>query len=492
MGRGARVRHPAGRRAGGRPPHSPRPDGAVRRHAGLGRSAPGRLACDGRRRAAVHPPGRHGGGGAGGRRDGGHGHRERQVAGVQPAGAERDRAGRRNPRHVPVPDQGPRPGSGAFALRALPAQPAAGDLRRRHAAGGAPPGAGLGEPALDQPGHAAHRDPAGARHLGRVSAPPALRGARRGPRLPWRVRVARRERARPAAADLRALRFTAGVHPGVGDDRQPRPGRLDAGRAAGRGDRGRRGACRGARGRGLEPASARSRVRHPGEHAGRSGDAARRTGRPRSADDRLRPLAQGLRAGLPVRPRGADPERARPPRPRRPLPRRLHARATSHDRTRTGGRHPARRGRHERARARHRHRHARLLDLRRLPGRHVVAAPAVGPRGPPGHGAGAAGRRRGSARPVPGAPSAGAARPAGRGRGLESGEPGGARRSPAVRRRGAAADAGRRRATSATPASSWRGRCRTSRPALPAWSTAAPIIPRRVSRCARPRRTPSP
>ena len=160
----------------------------------------------------------------------------------------------------------------------------------------------------------------------------------------------------------------------------PGAGRLDAGRAPGRGDRGRRGAGRGARGRRLEPAPARPRVRHPGEHAGRGGDAARRAGRPRPADDRVRPLAQGLRAGLPVRPRGTDPERARPPRPHRPLPRRLHARAASHDRTRAGGRHPARRGRHQRARARHRHRHARLLDLRRLPGRHVVAAPAVGPR----------------------------------------------------------------------------------------------------------------
>ena len=32
----------------------------------------------------------------------------------------------------------------------------------------------------------------------------------------------------PAAPDLRALRLAAGVHPGVGDDRQSRPGRLDA------------------------------------------------------------------------------------------------------------------------------------------------------------------------------------------------------------------------------------------------------------------------
>ena len=349
MGRGARVRHSAGRRAGGRPPHRPRPDGAVRRHAGLGRSAPGRVAGGRRRRAAVHPPGGHGRGGSDGRRDGGHRHRQRQVAGVQPAGAERDRAGRRDPRRVPVPDQGPRPGPGAFAVRAVATQPAAGDLRRRHAAGGATPGAGLGEPDPDQPGHAAHRDPAGARHLGRVAAPPALRGGRRGPRLPRRVRVARRERAGPAAADLRALRLTAGVHPGVGHDRQPRPGRLDPGRTARRGDRGRRGAGRGPRGRRLEPAPARPRVRHPGEHAGRSGDAARRAGRPRPADDRVRPLAQRLRAGLPVRPRGIDPERARPPRPHRPIPRRLHTRAAPHDRTRAGGRHPARRGRHQRA-----------------------------------------------------------------------------------------------------------------------------------------------
>ena len=66
------------------------------------------------------------------------------------------------------------------------------------------------------------------------------------------------------------------------------PGQAGSTLAGGRSrDRGGRRTGRGARGRRLEPAAARRRVRHPGEHAGRGGDAARRAGRPRPADDRF-------------------------------------------------------------------------------------------------------------------------------------------------------------------------------------------------------------
>ena len=211
--------------------------------------------------------------------------------------------------HVPVPDQGPRPGSGAFALRALPAQPAAGDLRRRHAAGGAPPGAGLGEPALDQPGHAARRHPAGARHAG-----PSLCTACAtwcSTRLTSTVACSART-SRTCCARLRRIcehyGSRAGVPARVGDDRQPRPGRRDAGRAAGRGDRATTGRLpRPTRGRGLEPAAARRRARHP--RASTLGEAATLLAGLVARGQRtivFAQLTQGLRAGLPVRPRGAD------------------------------------------------------------------------------------------------------------------------------------------------------------------------------------------
>ena len=68
----------------------------------------------------------------------------------------------------------------------------AGDLRRRHAAGRARPAAAHGHHPAQQPRHAARRHPAQPRALGRVPAPPALRGARRGARVPRRLRQPRR------------------------------------------------------------------------------------------------------------------------------------------------------------------------------------------------------------------------------------------------------------------------------------------------------------
>ena len=73
----------------------------------------------------------------------------------------------------------------------------------------------------DQPRHAARGHTAGARPLGRVPAPPALRRARRGARVPRRVRLARRAGRAPAAPALRSLRRPSPVRAGLGDHRQP-------------------------------------------------------------------------------------------------------------------------------------------------------------------------------------------------------------------------------------------------------------------------------
>ncbi len=52
----------------------------------------------------------------------------------------------------------------------------------------------------DQPGHAAHRDPAAPRALGAHAAAPAVRGGRRAAHVQGRLRLARRERAAAARA----------------------------------------------------------------------------------------------------------------------------------------------------------------------------------------------------------------------------------------------------------------------------------------------------
>ena len=59
-----------------------------------------------------------------------------------------------------------------------------------------------------------------------------LGGGGRGPHLPGRVRVPRRQRAAPAAPGRPAVRREPAVHPRLGDDRQPGRARRAAGRRA--------------------------------------------------------------------------------------------------------------------------------------------------------------------------------------------------------------------------------------------------------------------
>ena len=159
-----------------------------------------------------------------------------------------------------------------------------------------------------------------------------------------------------------------------------------------------------------------------------------------AADDRVRPLAEGLRTGAPLRPRGADADRPELRDRIAPYRAGYTVEQRRHDRARPG-RGPAAGGRvHQRARAGARHRRARLRDRRRLPGRDGQPPPAVGPGRSPRSRPRPDGRRRGPARPVPGPPRRRAARPADRGRRLQPREPGGAGRPPALRGGRAAAD----------------------------------------------------
>ena len=154
------------------------------------------------------------------------------------------------------PDQGAGAGPGSRARSAACTRRAAGHLRRRHPDRGAAAGATVGEPDPDQPGHAARRHPARPLELGGRHRQPALRGGRRGARLPGRVRLARGERAGPAAADRRRLRRGAAVPAGVGHHRQPGRGGCGAGGPRAGRDRPGRVAVPRARRVRLEPAAA--------------------------------------------------------------------------------------------------------------------------------------------------------------------------------------------------------------------------------------------
>ena len=96
-------------------------------------------------------------------------------------------------------------------LSGLRAAAEAGDLRRRHAGRAALADPEVGERDPDEPGHGPRRPAAEPRALGRRPREPALRRHRRGPRLPRRVRVARRQCAAAAAADGADLRLGAAV-----------------------------------------------------------------------------------------------------------------------------------------------------------------------------------------------------------------------------------------------------------------------------------------
>ena len=131
--------------------------------------------------------------------------------------ADPDRA-----RAVPLPDQGagPGPGPGAAPLRARQGDPP-GDLRRRHAARRARRDPQAQQPDPHQPRHAPRRDPAPPRRVGRPVREPGVRGRRRGPRLPRRVRLPRRQRAAAPAAGRGDPRHRAAVPARQRDDRQP-------------------------------------------------------------------------------------------------------------------------------------------------------------------------------------------------------------------------------------------------------------------------------
>ena len=148
-------------------------------------------------------------------------HRLGQEPRLQPAGARRDRAAAEGAGALPLPDQGARPGPGAQARPAAAAGPARGDLRRRHAARGAPGDPPQIEPDPHQPRHAARRDPAQPPAVGRLPRQPRVGRRRRGAHLPRRLRLPRRQRAAAAAAGRPRLRRRPALPARLGDDRQP-------------------------------------------------------------------------------------------------------------------------------------------------------------------------------------------------------------------------------------------------------------------------------
>ena len=302
------------------------------------------------------------------------------------------------------------------------------------------------EPRPHQPRHAAPGDPAQPRGVGRLPGQPRRGRGRRGARLPRRVRLARRQRAAPAAASGERLRDRAAVPARLGDDRQPRR----AGRAAHRpravhGDRPRRLARAPAHDRDVEPADRRRGAGHAPLRARRGGRPAGRAGGRGRAHDRVHEVAQGGRADRALRhARARGPRAAGPGRADRALSRRLHAPAAARARAPARHRRAARRRLHRRARARHRHRLARRRDLRHVPRHRRVAAPDVGARRAPRARAGRLHRRRGRAGPVLLPPPGRVPRPPGRGGDPRPRERADPRRAPPVRRPRGAAGAARR------------------------------------------------
>ena len=318
-----------------------------------------------------------------------HAHRLGQDALLQPAGPRRHPQGHRDARALPVPDQGAGAGPDGGAARAVRADRRGrwrGDrrahLRRRHA-GRRPQDDPRPRPhRADQPRHAARRRAPAPSALGQAVREPALRGDRRAPRLPRRVRQPPVQRAAPPAAHLPALRLGPAVHLLVGDHRQPAP----AGRAAGRAAllahrRERRAARREVRGL-RQPAGGQPRAGHPPLLPGRGPPRGRRVPAPAPAGHRLRAepagdrnphhLSQGrLRDG-------AGHGRADPR-----LPRRLPAAAPARNRKGAARGPGARRRRHQRAGARHRHRCARCRGAGRL-SRARSPRPGSGPGAPAG------------------------------------------------------------------------------------------------------------
>ena len=335
------------------------------------------------------------------------------------------------------------------------------------------------------------------RNWGDLRQPP-LRRRRRGPRLPRRLRLPRRQRPAPPAAGGRPVRLRAALHPHLGDDRQP----ARAGRAPGRHPvpprRLRRRPEGRAADRDLEPAPDRPRRRRPplGPLGGRRH--AHRPADRRDADDLLR--RQPARGGADPQVLPRHPDRARSPRPGRrdrPLPGRLHAPAAPRDRGPAELRRAAGGRRDQRARARDRHRRARRGDLRRLSGHRRQPPADVGQgRSPPRRPRHLPGRDR-RPRPVLLPPSDRVPDPPGRG-----GDPRPPQRADPVRApgrgrlRGAARRSPRRRDPRRGLARAGRG---ADRPRLPAQGPRRPARGPRLgatrpagSACAPPPPTRSP
>ena len=126
------------------------------------------------------------------------------------------------PRALPLPDQGARPGPGAQA-RPSSASPALrhaiydGDTPREDRPGDPP----ALEPVLTNPDMLNMALLAHHKGWGDFLANLRLGRRRRGAHLPRRLRLARRQRAAPAAPGRPPLRLRAALHPRLGDDRQP-------------------------------------------------------------------------------------------------------------------------------------------------------------------------------------------------------------------------------------------------------------------------------
>ena len=139
------------------------------------------------------------------------------------------------------------------------------------------------------------------RRLGRPVREPGGRGDRRGARLPRRVRLARRQRAAPAAADRGRVWHRAALPADLGHDRQPRrAGRAPDGPRGGEPDRRGRLAGAGKADRRVEPAADRPGAGRAARRSPRPPSCSARAGARGRAHDLLHQVAQGRRAAEPA------------------------------------------------------------------------------------------------------------------------------------------------------------------------------------------------
>ena len=256
----------------------------------------------------------------------------------------------------------------------------------------------------------------------------ALRGRRRVPPLPRRLRRPRRPDPAAASARRGALRRPSDLRARLRDGR----GAGDLGRPADRA-RGRRGHRRRltSRPHRAGPVGAAVRARGRRERRARTPLGRQRGRRPAhrprgraGPHPRLRPVPTWSRDRRHHGPEAARRGRPQPGRPGGGLPWRLPARGAPRARAGAARRSPPRPGRDQRARARHRHQRPRRRAPRRLP-RHPRRAVAAGGPGRARRSR-RAGRDGGARRPaghLPGQPPRGAARPARGGQRLRPGQP---------------------------------------------------------------------